>query len=109
LAAFKNHQFVETLGGSGMTTPRSRSSISFFVPEEKFMLEEANLSAELIDQIAGKSVLVETCPEEPPATRRVEPDDFPLLIDPNGNCWNEARRIGAVRLEPTSAKSQYWG
>jgi hypothetical protein len=83
----------------------SRSSVSFFVPEEKFMLEEANLPTRVIECIAGESVWVETYPEEAPATRRVKPDDFPLLIDPKGNYWNDYRPLRVLYTDP---QGQVW-
>lgn len=88
-----------------MVANSSRSSISFFVPEQKSLLEEANLPASVIECIAGQSVCVETYPEEPPATRRVERDDFPLLIDPEGNYWNDYRPI---RVLFTDSQGQVW-
>jgi hypothetical protein len=88
-----------------MSTTLNKSSISFFSPEEKHLLEEANLPEELVDQIAGKSVLVETYPEEPLATRRVEADDFPLLIDPKGEYWNDYRPI---RVLYTDGQGHGW-
>jgi hypothetical protein len=88
-----------------MVANESRSSISFFVPEQKFLLEEANLPANVIERIAGQSVFVETCPEEPPATRRVQPDDFPFLMDRVGNYWNAFRPI---RVLFTDQQGQVW-
>lgn len=83
----------------------SKSSISFLVPDQKSLLEEANLPVGLVDRIAGQSVLVETYPEEQPATRRVEPDDFPLLIYPNGDYWNDYRPL---RVLYTDEHGQVW-
>jgi len=83
----------------------SKSSTSLIAPDHKSLLEEANLPVGLIDRIAGQLVLVETYPEEAPATRRVEPDDFPLLIDPNGDYWNDYR---PVRVLYTDEDGQVW-
>jgi hypothetical protein len=74
----------------------SKSSISFVVPEERCLLEEANLPCSLIDRIRGQYITVETLPEEAPVTRRVEPDDCPLLIDAGGNSWNDYRPVRAL-------------
>ena len=94
----------------------SKSSISFLAPDQKSLLEEANLPVGLVDRIAGQSVLVETYPEEPPATRLVEPDDFPLLIDPNGDYWNDYRPVRVLYSETIMASvgrfelliAQFW-
>ncbi len=83
----------------------ARSSISFFVPEQEFLLEEANLPANVIACIAGQSVRVQTYPEEPPGMHRVESDDFPLLIDPEGNCWNDYRPVRVLYTDP---QGQEW-
>jgi hypothetical protein len=69
-----------------MVENHSRSSVCFFVPEQKSVLEEVNLPSSVIALIAGQSVWAETYPEEAPLTRRVEHDDTPLLIDPEGDC-----------------------
>jgi len=88
-----------------MTTIRSKASISFFVPEDKRLLEEANLPGNLIDRIGGQYTSVETQPEEAPVTRRVQPDDCPLLIDAEGNYWNDYR---PVRVFYTDEQSHVW-
>src|SRR6266576_926098 len=83
----------------------NKSSISFLVPDQKSLLEEANLPVGLVDRIAGTCVLVATYPEDQPATRRVEPDDFPLLIYPNGDYWNDYRPL---RVLYTDEHGQVW-
>jgi len=88
-----------------MVEKHSRSSVCFFVPNQKSVLEEANLPSSVIAHIAGQSVWVETYPEEAPMTRRVEPDDFPLLIDPEGNYWNDYR---PVRVLYADEDGQVW-
>jgi len=88
-----------------MTTARSKSSISFFAPEARCLLEEANLPDSLIDSIGGQCISVETQSEEAPVTRRVEPDDYPLLIDAGGNYWNDYR---PVRVFYTDEQSHVW-
>ena len=88
-----------------MVASFNKSSISFFAPEERCLLEEANLPGSLIDRIGGQYIPVETHPEEAAATRRVEPNDFPLLIDPKGNYWNDYRPI---RVLYTDGQGQVW-
>jgi hypothetical protein len=83
----------------------SKSSISFLAPDQESLLEEANLSADLVDRITRQSVLAEAYPEELPATRRVEPEDCPLLIDSDGNYWNDYRPI---RVLYTDGQGQVW-
>ena len=83
----------------------SDRAISLFVPEQKFLLEEANLPANVIACVAGQSVRVQTYPEEPPGMRRVESDDFPLLIDPEGNYWNDYRPVRVLYTDP---QGQQW-
>ena len=61
-------------------------------PKEAFQLEEGNLPTELVKSLAGRCcICVDMLREEQPRTRKVEPDDFPLLIDPQGNYWNDYR------------------
>jgi|HubBroStandDraft_2_1064218.scaffolds.fasta_scaffold02466_5 hypothetical protein len=88
-----------------MITARSKLAISFLAPEEKYLLEEANLPGNLIDRVGGQNISAEIHPEEAPATRRVEPDDCPLLIDSKGNYWNDYRPI---RVLYTDEQSQVW-
>jgi hypothetical protein len=88
-----------------MTSTRSNSSICFFAPEERPLLEQVNLPGSLIDRIAGQYISVEMHPEEAPATRRVEPDDCPLLVDLEGNYWNDYR---PVRVLYTDGHGQVW-
>ncbi len=75
------------------------------LPEELFRLEEINLPTELAQYLSGRTARVEALPEELPATRRVEPDDFPLLIDPQGNYWNDYR---PVRVFYTDIEGRVW-
>ena len=73
------------------------------LPDEAFRLEEANLPAELALSLAGRMLMVEVLPEEPPASRQVEPDDFPLLIDPDGNYWNDYRPVRVLYRDSKGA------
>jgi len=70
------------------------------LPGAVALLEEANLPGELAQALAGASVSVEVLPEEPPATRRVERDDFPLLMDPDGNYWNDYQPVRILFTDP---------
>ena len=63
-------------------------------------LEEVNFPADLAQSLAQRTVGVEVLPEEAPATRRVEPDDTPLLIDPDGNRWNDYRPLRITFRDP---------
>lgn len=57
------------------------------------LLEEANLPADLIDSLAHKPVNAKILAEEMAGMRRVESDDCPLWIDPEGNYWNDYRPL----------------
>ena len=75
------------------------------LPKSVSLLEEANLPTILAESIVGRSVPVEVLPEESPATRRVEPDEVPLLIDPDGKYWNDFR---PVRVHFTDETGHAW-
>jgi hypothetical protein len=49
-----------------MVENHSRSSVCFFVPEQKSVLEEINLPSSVIARIAGQSVWVERTPRKLP-------------------------------------------
>lgn len=79
----------------------SKSSISQVqLSDYASSLEEINLPAKLAAKLAGRTASVRVLPEEKPATRRVEPDDFPLLIDPQGNHWNDYRPVRVLYTDP---------
>lgn len=59
----------------------------------RHLLEEANLPSELIESLADNPVKAKILAEEMATTRRVEPNDCPLWIDPEGNCWNDYRPL----------------
>jgi hypothetical protein len=63
----------------------------FRFPDEISLLEEINLPAELAEALVGKIVPVEILPEEQAATRKVERDEYPQLIAPDGTRWNDYR------------------
>ena len=67
-------------------------NLQLALPSAEF-LEEVNLSRELAHSMAEKAGSVEILLEEPPATRRVKPDDTPLLIDADGNYWSDFRPV----------------
>jgi hypothetical protein len=68
-------------------------AIPLRLPDDPSLLEEVNLPTKLVRRLAGRTVSVEVIPAEAAGTRRVEPDDYPLLIDREGNCWNDYRPI----------------
>jgi hypothetical protein len=78
---------------------------SLALPTEISLLEEANLPRGLAQSLVGRTVSVEVLPEEQPVTRRVDPDDVPLLIDPQGNYWNDYRPF---RVFYTDEKERVW-
>jgi hypothetical protein len=59
------------------------------LPVARHLLEEANLPTDLIESVADRPVHARILAEEMAITRRVEPNDCPLLIDPQGNHWND--------------------
>ena len=75
------------------------------LPNEEFQLEEVNLPAELVRKVTGGSVFVDVRKEEQPRTKRVERDDVPLLIDPEGNYWNDYRPF---RVLYSDDQSRVW-
>ena len=83
-----------------MTEPRELA-----LPRDAFRLEEVNLPADLTRCLAGQTVNVQVVPEEAACTRRVEPEDYPLLIDPQGNYWNDWR---PVRVLFTDSEGREW-
>jgi hypothetical protein len=70
-------------------------SVQMQLPDKPHLLEEVNLPEKMARALAGKTVRVEIFPEEEAGTRRVEPDDYPLLVDRAGNCWNDYRPLRA--------------
>lgn len=71
-------------------------SVQIRLPDDPFLLEEVNLPDEMTRTLAGKTVAVDLFPEEEAGTRRVERDDYPLLIDREGNYWNDYRPLRAL-------------
>lgn len=69
--------------------------------KDAFRLEERNLPGDL----AGRTVTVQVLPEEAALTRRAEPEDYPLLIDPQGNYWNDFRPL---RVLFTDSEGREW-
>ena len=65
--------------------PKTRD---FRFPDELSLLEEINLPDELAASLLGQTVQVDIVPEEQPAVRQVEADDYPQLIAPDGTLWN---------------------
>ena len=75
------------------------------LPRDAFRLEERNLPASLARDLAGQAVTVQVLPEEAVCTRRVEPEDYPLLIDPEGKYWNDWRPL---RVLFTDSAGREW-
>jgi len=63
------------------------------LPNEPYRLEEINLPEDLARQLAGQTVEATVVPEELPGTRRVERNEFPALIAPDGTVWNDYRPL----------------
>lgn len=80
-------------------------SLDLQLSSQPLLLEEINLPEELVRKVAGTTVPVQVFPEEEPGTRRVEPDDYPLLVDSEGNCWNDYRPL---RVLYTDAGGREW-
>jgi hypothetical protein len=78
---------------------------SLALPNEINYLEEVNIPRAVAESLLGRTVSVEVLPEEQPATREVSPDDVPLLIDPQGNYWNDYRPI---RVLYTDEQGRVW-
>ncbi len=70
------------------------------LPNKLFLLVETNLPADQVKSLIGQSVAVDILPEELPATRKVDPSDVPLWIDPKGNYWNDYRPIRVLYTDP---------
>ena len=75
------------------------------LPKDAFRLEERNLPESLAPDLAGKTTKVKVLPEETALTRQVGPDDYPLLIDPQGNYWNDYR---PVRVLYADSEGREW-
>lgn len=75
------------------------------LPSDAFRLEERNLPASLARDLAGRTITVRIQPEEPALTHKVEAQDYPLLIDPQGNCWNDWRPL---RVLFTDSEGREW-
>jgi hypothetical protein len=72
---------------------------------DAFRLEERNLPASLARDLAGRTIEVKVLPEEAALTRQVGPDDYPLLIDPQGNYWNDWQPL---RVLCTDSEGREW-
>lgn len=90
-----------------METVRERVNI----PGDLEVVLEANFPLELAEALCGQTVWAERHPEEEALTRKVARDDFPLLIDPEGNYWNDYRppRYSYPHIDGKSWRlPQYW-
>lgn len=76
------------------------------LPKDRFRLEEINLPAGIAQSLAGRTVTVRILPQEEAGTRRVEPPyDYSVLIDKEGNCWNDWHPL---RIIYTDGDGQLW-
>jgi hypothetical protein len=69
------------------------------------LLEEANFPSDLIGSLTEKPVNGKILAEEEAITRRVEEDDYPMMIGPDGACWNDYRPI---RILFTDQEGREW-
>lgn len=60
------------------------------------VLEEANFPPHLIASLTDQPVSAQILAEEHAMVRRIEGDDFPILIDPEGNQWNDYRPMRVI-------------
>ena len=63
------------------------------LPKEPYRLEEINLPPHVAGALAGKTISVEVAPQQEAGTRQFDkadlPQALPLLMDPQGNAWND--------------------
>jgi hypothetical protein len=78
------------------------------LPSEKYRLEEINLSGQLAESLAGKTVPIEAVPEVMPMTRQLEANDRPaggsFWIDTDGEMWNRYSRARVRFSDPEGCK-----
>lgn len=104
-APFEPQEIKDALNGAISTRHASGLVHHIRLPEESAYLEEANLPIELVRKLTGRVVTVDVLREEQPRRRRVEPDDVPLWIDPEGNYWNDYRPL---RVLYTDDQRRVW-
>lgn len=79
------------------------------LPSEKYRLEEINLSGQLAESLAGKTVPIEVVPEAMPMTRQFEasggPAEGSFWIDPDGKMWND---YSPARIRFTDPEGRKW-
>ncbi len=75
------------------------------LPGDAIQLEEVNLPTDMAAALAEKTVTVEVLLEEAPGTRRAEPEENLVLIDRQGNRWNDYR---PTRVLYTDAQGRVW-
>lgn len=81
------------------TVPR-QSTQRLKLPDERTVLEEANLPPDFAAAIAGLTVEVQVLPEEMAGTRPAMPDETGFLVDPEGNFWNDYAPLRVVLHDP---------
>jgi len=104
-APFEQKELKDAL--SHAVSPRHANGLVHHLrlPKETFRLEEINLPKELAESLVGQHVCVDVLREEKPATRRVAADEVPLLIDAQGNYWNDYRPF---RVLHTDEQGRVW-
>ena len=79
------------------------------LPSEKYRLEEINLSGQLVESLAGKTVPIEIVPEVMPMTRQFEANECPtegsFWIDRDGKRWND---YCPARVDFTDPEGRRW-
>jgi len=79
------------------------------LPSEKYRLEEINLSEQLVENLAGKTLPIEIVPEVIPMTRQFDTSDPPaegsFWIDPDGKMWND---YSPARIGFTDPEGRRW-
>lgn len=74
----------------------------------RHLLEETNLPADLIESLGKKPVNAKILAEEIAGTRRVEQDDCPLWIGPEGNYWNDYRPLWVLFTDHSGKAWRLW-
>ena len=91
------------------------STYQITLPYEPCRLEEINLPPDLARALAGKAITVEVLPEQEPGTMQFDkadlPETLPLVVDPQGNIWNDYWPAQVLFSDPQGGKwrmPRYW-
>ena len=80
--------------------------LELILPELPVLLEEVNLPQAFARHLAGQTVKVRVLPEEQASARQLEvPDDYPVIVKPDGTIWNDFR---PVRILLDSDDGETW-